>query len=71
MQKGAFRVKNRFDLSEMENRCQTKDWTSKGSFGVPTFLLTRRKQGAKIDIGLALMSLNLIKLGKYMEKEET
>ncbi|EGP4963561.1 TPA: IS1182 family transposase [Enterococcus faecium] len=29
----------------------------------------RGKQGAKIDIGLALMALNLRKLGKYMERK--
>lgn len=29
----------------------------------------RGKQGAKIDIGLALMTLNLRKLGKYMERK--
>lgn len=29
----------------------------------------RGKQGAKIDIGLALMALNLRKLGNYMEKK--
>lgn len=29
----------------------------------------RGKQGATIDIGLALMALNLRKLGKYMERK--
>ncbi|MGC6770489.1 transposase, partial [Enterococcus sp. LJL51] len=29
----------------------------------------RGKQGAKIDVGLALMALNLRKLGKYMERK--
>ena len=29
----------------------------------------RGKQGAKINIGLALMALNLRKLGKYMERK--
>ena len=29
----------------------------------------REKQGATIDIGLALMALNLRKLGKYMERK--
>jgi len=29
----------------------------------------RGKQGAKIDVGLALMALNLRKLGKYLEKK--
>ncbi|MGX7722620.1 hypothetical protein ACWPXN_13095, partial [Enterococcus faecium] len=29
----------------------------------------RGKQGAKIDIGLALMALNLRKLRKYMERK--
>ena len=29
----------------------------------------RGKQGAKIDVGLALMALNLRKLGKCMERK--
>ena len=29
----------------------------------------RGKQGATIDIGLALMALNLRKFGKYMERK--
>ncbi len=51
MQKEAFRGKNRFDLSETENRHRTKVWISKGSFR------------------LALMALNLRKLGRYMERK--